>query len=392
MLNHIIEPNLHIFAFAFQIKKATEDLLRYRKNKPNANPMLMSEDENMFLLVTLWKIPPEGKEIRIPLPHGIRPDSKDICLFTKDDPNLTSEETEIFYKQLFQKKGITSITEIIPFTRLKRQFKTYKTMRRLVSSFDLFLADQRITRLLFSHLGKLFVRRKKVPLAVNLSHRNLSQHINRIVQGTTLTVTNQGSLNTTRVGHIGMPVDHLVENIVAAIDVLSEKLPEKWDSVKFLHLKTEKSLSIPIFPSFDSHLDSPQKSENQKQSKKVSFKPAQTAVRPESECGLDGYKLEPAKESKTEPYSSKDEILQVVPVQGISPQKCLEKVALFEEYTGENFSPETQAKTPGKKRKASIALDTAKQVNKSSTQLKTTPDVGKDKKSRTHPQESPEEK
>uniref|UniRef100_A0A7N4P5V4 Uncharacterized protein n=1 Tax=Sarcophilus harrisii TaxID=9305 RepID=A0A7N4P5V4_SARHA len=65
----------------------------------------------MFLLVTLWKIPPNGKEIRIPLPHGIRPDTKGVCLFTKDESNLTSEETENFYKQLLKNKGITSITE-----------------------------------------------------------------------------------------------------------------------------------------------------------------------------------------------------------------------------------------------------------------------------------------
>ncbi|XP_044537289.1 ribosomal L1 domain-containing protein 1-like [Gracilinanus agilis] len=369
------EPNL---VLKEQIKKATEALLSYTKKKQNDNTLLLNENENnVFLMVTLWKIPPKGKEIRIPLPHGIRPYSKDICLFTKDESNLTSEQTEHFYKQLLKKKGIISITEVIPYKRLKHEYKPYEAKRRLLSSFDLFLADQRIRRLLSSHIGKHFYRRKKVPLAVDLMTQNLLEHINKIVQGTTLTVTNHGCCNTTRVGHTGMPVDHLVENTVAAIKVLSEKLPMKWESVKILHLKTEKSLSLPIFSSFVSHLGTHQKSKNQNQGKKAASKPAQTAVRPDGEGNLEGHGLEATKDSKTEP-DSEDEIPQLVPIQATSPQKRPEKIILIKESTGESLSPETpQAKTPGKKRKASMALDTPKQFKKGSTELKKTPATGK---------------
>ncbi|XP_056662162.1 ribosomal L1 domain-containing protein 1-like isoform X2 [Monodelphis domestica] len=312
-----------------------------------------------------------------PLPHGIRSDSKDICLFTKDESNLTSEQTEHFYKQLLKKKGITSITEVIPYKRLKQEYKPYEAKRRLLNSFDLFLADQRIRRLLPSHIGKHFYRRKRVPLAVDLTTQNLLEHINKIVQGTTLTVTNHGCCNTTRVGHTGMPVDHLVENTVAAIKVLSEKLPMKWESVKILHLKTEKSLSLPIFSSFVSHLGTHKKTKKQNQGKKVTSKPDQNAVRPDGEGNLEGHGLEATKDGKTEP-DSEDEIPQLVPIQATSPQKCPEKIALIKESTGENLSPETpQAKTRGKKRKASMALETSKQIKKGSTQLKKTPTTGK---------------
>uniref|UniRef100_A0A5F8GJQ7 Ribosomal L1 domain-containing protein 1-like n=1 Tax=Monodelphis domestica TaxID=13616 RepID=A0A5F8GJQ7_MONDO len=368
------EPNLVSHE---QIKKATEALLSYTKKKQNDNTLLLNENENVFLMVTLWKIPPKGKEIKIPLPHGIRSDSKDICLFTKDESNLTSEQTEHFYKQLLKKKGITSITEVIPYKRLKQEYKPYEAKRRLLNSFDLFLADQRIRRLLPSHIGKHFYRRKRVPLAVDLTTQNLLEHINKIVQGTTLTVTNHGCCNTTRVGHTGMPVDHLVENTVAAIKVLSEKLPMKWESVKILHLKTEKSLSLPIFSSFVSHLGTHKKTKKQNQGKKVTSKPDQNAVRPDGEGNLEGHGLEATKDGKTEP-DSEDEIPQLVPIQATSPQKCPEKIALIKESTGENLSPETpQAKTRGKKRKASMALETSKQIKKGSTQLKKTPTTGK---------------
>ncbi|XP_072466187.1 LOW QUALITY PROTEIN: uncharacterized protein [Notamacropus eugenii] len=346
-----------------QIKKAVEALLAYMKNKQNANTLLLNENENMFLMVTLWKIPPNGKEIRIPLPHAIRPDTKEVCLFTKDESNLTSEQTENFYKQLLKKNGITSITEVIPYKKLKHEYKPYEAKRRLLSSFDLFLADERIRRLLPSHIGKHFYRRKKVPVSVDLTTKNLSKHINRIVQGTSLTVTNHGCCNTARVGHTGMLVDHLVENIVAAVGVLSEKLPEKWESVKILHLKTEKSLSLPVFSSFVSHLGT-QRSKKQKQNKKVARKPAPTAVKPESECALDGHDLEAEKMDRAEPDSD-DEIPQLVPVQTTSPQKRpkLQKAGLTKEPAEESLSAETpQAKAPGKKRKASMALGTPKET------------------------------
>ncbi|XP_051818880.1 ribosomal L1 domain-containing protein 1-like isoform X3 [Antechinus flavipes] len=367
----------------------------------------------VYLLASCWDFSPGLFYFYRPLPHGIRPDTKGVCLFTKDESNSTSEQTESFYKQLLKNKGITSITEVMPYTRLKRQYKTYKTMRRLVSAFDLFLADERITRILLTHLGKLFCRRKKVPIPVDLTTQDLSEHINRIVQGTTLTVTNHGSLNTARVGHTGMSVDHLVENIFAAVDVLSEKLPEvlcfgctnsyvlrgysldgilfciflylqKWESVKYLHLKTEKSLSLPIFSSCVSFLGSPQKSKEENQGNKIATNSLQVSVRPERECARDGHELEAEKESIAEP-DKEDKIPQLVPVQAAFSQKYpeLHKATLIKDSTEESINAETsQAKTPDEKRKASMALGTPEEINKNCTELNKTPDSGKHKKPR----------
>ncbi|XP_074136698.1 ribosomal L1 domain-containing protein 1-like [Sminthopsis crassicaudata] len=366
-----------------QIKKAIQSLLEYIKKEKKSNTLLLNENENVFLMVTLWKIPPNGKEIKIPLPHGIRPDIKDVCLFTKDESNLTSEQTENFYKQLLKKKGITSITEVIPYTRLKQEYKPYEAKRRLLSNFDLFLADERIRRLLPSHIGKQFYRRKRVPLSVDLTTQNLSEHINRIIQGTTLTVTNHGCCNTARVGHTGMSADHLVENVIAVVDVLSEKLPEKWESVKILHLKTEKSPSLPIFSSFVSYLDS-QESKKQKQSKKVAIKPAQTAVKLEN--ASKSHELEVEKEGKAD-SDSEEEIPQLVPVQE-APQKSPKKATQIKDSIGEDqdlCAEIPQVKTPGKKRKASNALEMPKQINKVSRNLKKTPASDKCKKPRIQP-------
>lgn len=47
-----------------------------------------------------------------PLPHGQRSDTEEICLFTRDEPNMTSEQTQRFYKKLLQERGVKGISEV----------------------------------------------------------------------------------------------------------------------------------------------------------------------------------------------------------------------------------------------------------------------------------------
>ncbi|MBZ3869573.1 Ribosomal L1 domain-containing protein 1 [Sciurus carolinensis] len=200
-------------------------------------------------MVVLWKIPEKELRIRLSLPHGIRSDLSDVCLFTKDECKST-EETERFYRKLLNKHGIKTISRIIPLRALKTVYKAYEAKLRLLGSFDFFLADDRIRRLLPSHIGSHFYRRKKVPVPVNLLAKNLSKVIDSCVGGTVLNISKSGSCSTIRIGHAGMQIQHIFENIIAVTKSLSEKLPEKWDSVKLLFVKTEKSVSLPIFSSF----------------------------------------------------------------------------------------------------------------------------------------------
>ncbi|XP_025272270.1 ribosomal L1 domain-containing protein 1 [Canis lupus dingo] len=238
-----------------QIRKAVEALLAHSRSRKNANGLLLNENENFFLMVILWKIPSKELRVRLALPHGIRSDLTDICLLTKDEPNLTPENTERFYKKLLNKHGIKTISQIIPLRTLKKEYKAYEAKLRLLGSFDFFLTDARIRRLLPSHLGRHFYHRKKVPVPVNLLAKNLSREINECIGGTVLNISKSGSCSTIRVGHTGMEVEHIVDNIIAVAKRLSQKLPEKWESVKLLYVKTERSASLPIFSSFVSCQD-----------------------------------------------------------------------------------------------------------------------------------------
>ncbi|XP_064415089.1 ribosomal L1 domain-containing protein 1 [Latimeria chalumnae] len=238
-----------------QVKKAVQALFAYVKSKGNVDNLVLNENEKVSMMVTVWNIPKEEKTIKISLPHGIRPETSEVCLFTKDEPNMTAEQTEKFYKKLLSQHGITNITQIIPYKALKSEYKPFEAKRRLLSSFDLFLSDDRIRRLLPSHIGTHFYRTKRVPFSVNLRAKNLAQQLNRIIQGTSLVVNKKGGCYTTRIGHTGMKVDDVVENVMAAFSVIAEKIPKKWRNLKIIHLKSETSVALPIYNSCIANLD-----------------------------------------------------------------------------------------------------------------------------------------
>lgn len=46
------------------------------------------------------------------LPHGLRTESGDVCLFTRDEPRMTSEQTVRFYKKLLTERGVKNTIEV----------------------------------------------------------------------------------------------------------------------------------------------------------------------------------------------------------------------------------------------------------------------------------------
>ncbi|XP_003928791.3 ribosomal L1 domain-containing protein 1 [Saimiri boliviensis] len=383
-----------------QVRKALDALLTHCKSRKNNYGLLLNENENLFLMVVLWKIPSKELRVRLPLPHGIRSDLEDICLFTKDEPNSTPEKTEQFYRKLLNKHGIKTISQIIPFQTLKKEYKPFEAKLRLLSTFDFFLTDARIRRLLPSLIGRHFYQRKKVPVSVNLLSKNLSREINDCIGGTVLNISKSGSCSAIRVGHVGMQIEHIIENIVAVTKGLSEKLPEKWESVKLLFVKTEKSAALPIFSSFVSNWDEATKKsmlnkkkkearkkrrernhEKQKERTKIRKK-KQQASKPASVLSKDAVAPESVDTTEKKPESKKeqtpehgkkrrrkgkaqvqvandseDEIPQLVPI-GKTPAK--KNVEIQKHATGKKSPTKSPIpSTPrGKKRKALPASET----------------------------------
>ncbi|XP_067912347.1 ribosomal L1 domain-containing protein 1 [Heterodontus francisci] len=319
-----------------QVAKAVKALQAYVKKSRNDTKVFLNEDENIMLNVTVWKIPEQEKTIKITLPHGIRLETMEVCLFTKDEPNMTADQTERFYKKLLSKHGIEKITQIIPYKVLKTEYKPYEAKRRLLSRFDLFLADDRIRRLLPSHLGKHFYNSKKAPLSVKLSSKNLAKDLNKRIQGTILPVNKKGSCYASRVAHTGMKLQEAVENVTAAVSVIAEKLPKQWENVKILHLKTPTSVALPIYTSGMQNLQELQKKHPKapkKQQKANKRRKATNVVNSEtptevpSSAEVTSVLVEAVEEkSKQKPsiakkHSAEEEIPQLVPIEEQKPTK-----------------------------------------------------------------------
>ncbi|KAG5262503.1 hypothetical protein AALO_G00275830 [Alosa alosa] len=239
-----------------QVKKAVLALQAFLKSKSTSESLLLNESQHISLMLTLWKIPRKEQTIRIPLPHGIRTENGEVCLFTRDEPNMTTDQTERFYKKLLTERGVKNVTEVMPFKVLKTEYKAFEAKRRLLGNYDLFLSDARIRRLLPSHVGKHFYESKKAPLSVDLQAKNLGQVMDRLIQGTTITVGKKGPCCMTRVAHSGMTTDEIVENVSAAIDTITSKLDmvEKGKMIKIIHLKSQTSVALPIYTSDLTHL------------------------------------------------------------------------------------------------------------------------------------------
>ncbi|KAM4023719.1 ribosomal L1 domain-containing protein 1 isoform 2-T2 [Anomaloglossus baeobatrachus] len=281
---------------------------------------------------------------------------------------MSVEQTEKFYKKLLSQHGVKQITEVIPLKKMKKEYKPYEAKRRLLGSYDLFLADSRIRRLLPSHIGKHFYKEKREPLSVNLKHKYLANELNRFIQGTQLHITNRGCCYSIRVGHTGMKVDDIAENILAVSQVVAEKLPMKWKNVKLLHLKTQSSVALPIYnSSFDSLnslglLKTPQA---KKKKKKQADKKTKTTNKLEDEKA----KATTSKKQK-EADSGEEEIPILVPIpEPISAKKSKKKKSNIPKVSiavkasqgsTENIQVSSTKKPTPKKRK----INDSEEVNK----------------------------
>ncbi|KAI5623194.1 ribosomal L1 domain-containing protein 1, partial [Silurus asotus] len=314
---------------SFQVKKAVQALQAYLKSTSNQK-QLLNETEQICLLVTFWKIPKKDQTIRIPLPHALRNESVEVCLFTRDEPNMTADQTERFYKKLLTQIGVKYMPQVIPFKVLKTEYKPFEAKRKLLSNFDIFLSDARIRRRLPSHIGKHFYLRKKAPLSVDLTNKHLAKVLDRLIQGTTLTVGNKGSCCLVRVAHSGMTTDEIVENIDATVGTISKKLFMKGKSIKIIHLKSHTSISLPIYTSDLSHLKvleeelkkaslakASRKQQKGKKKSGLKEKAAKEAVA-EKDVKLDGG------DDGGENVKEEEEIPQLVPIESPSKKPKLE--------------------------------------------------------------------
>ncbi|KDO60932.1 hypothetical protein CISIN_1g014066mg [Citrus sinensis] len=225
------------------VERAVKALLKWLKsNSQTQKPQLLEQDDFVYLILTLKKIPQVSRTnaFKIPLPHSLLGNDSDnppeICLIMDDRPksNLTKDAV---MKKI--KNDNLPITKVIKITKLKTDYRPFEAKRKLCDSYDIFLADKRVVPLLPKLLGKHFFKKKKIPVPVDLKHQNWKEQIEKVC-GSALLYLRTGTCSVLKVGKVSMGAEDIAENVIAAINGLLESLAlPVYQAVPDLKLKIE---------------------------------------------------------------------------------------------------------------------------------------------------------
>ncbi|CAE6076687.1 unnamed protein product [Arabidopsis arenosa] len=235
----------------YTVGNALKGLTNWRSDKSKTEkPQLLEQDELVYLIASLKKIPQTSRTnaYRIPLPHPlINPaeDSPELCLIIDDRPKSGLTKADVMKKI---KSENIPITKVIKLSKLKSDYKAFEAKRKLCDSYDMFFADRRIIPLLPRVIGKKFFTSKKIPVAIDLKHKNWKQQIEKAC-GSAMFFIRTGTCSVIKVGKLSMELDEITENVMATLNGVVELLPNKWKYVRSLHLKLSESLALPIYQS-----------------------------------------------------------------------------------------------------------------------------------------------
>ncbi|KAF6156156.1 hypothetical protein GIB67_024126 [Kingdonia uniflora] len=226
--------------------RAIDSLLKWVKSK-SQNPQLLEPDDFIYLILTLKKIPSNGRTnpYKIPLPNPLHPFNsvEERCLIIDDRSKVTMTSADA--KKKIEADGIP-ISKVIKLSKLKSDYRPFEAKRKLCSSYDMFFADNRVIPLLPRLLGKEFFKKKKIPVPINLTHKNWKEQIENVC-GSALLYLRTGTCSVIRVGRVSMSRDELVANVGVAIDGIAEIVPKKWLGIRSFHLKSTESVALPLY-------------------------------------------------------------------------------------------------------------------------------------------------
>ncbi|KAM6542129.1 hypothetical protein CsatB_006576 [Cannabis sativa] len=228
------------------VEKAVKALLKWKISKSDTQkPQLLDEDEFVYLVLTLKKIPAKERvnAYKVPLAHSLYSESAELCLIIDDSSKSGLTKDDAMKK--IKAEGIP-VSKVIKLSKLKTDYKAFESKRKLCDSYDMFLADKRVVTLLPRLLGKQFFKKKKIPVPVDLKHKNWKEQIEKACSSALLFLRT-GTCCVVRVAKSSMSSDDIVENVVAAINGIVEFVPRKWGNVRSFHLKLLESVALPVY-------------------------------------------------------------------------------------------------------------------------------------------------
>ena len=231
---------------AAQVRKAVAALVKHHKvelGKKGTKDLLGGDDAVVQVVLAFAKVPraPVKKPFRLTVPHPVASlDESEVCLFVKDPASEA--------KTLLEAQGI-KVSQVLSVSKLKSHYSTYELRRKLLASYDGFLADKRVLDMLGRLLGKGFFAAKRQPLPVSLTVKGkgaLRKEMETALQSALL-YYGQGPCSVVRAGHTGQTADELVANVSAVVSGAAGAVPGGWSNIRSINIKLPQSVSLPVF-------------------------------------------------------------------------------------------------------------------------------------------------
>jgi hypothetical protein len=190
------------------------------------------------------------------IPHSLYDPSTtpgaEICLFTKDPPQPADYDASLGVplpnpvKERLQQTPVEGVTKVLPLGKLRKNYAQFAERRRLLSSYALFLADERVLPLLPALLGSKFFEKKRQPVGVNLAQHDIARELKRARDSTYMYLSTGASVSV-RISRSTFSRQQSFENIQAALAQIAAHVPLHWKGVQSIHVKTNDSIALPIY-------------------------------------------------------------------------------------------------------------------------------------------------
>ncbi|CAD6268770.1 unnamed protein product [Miscanthus lutarioriparius] len=226
------------------VASAVASLTKWMKKRAaEARPNLLADerDDLVVLQLSLRRVP-ASRSTRprlLPLPHPVV--GHDVCVISDDRPKSGSPSAS----DLLHASKLP-VSEVIPLSTLRTDYRPYESRRRLAASHALFVADRAILPLLPRVLGKAFYSTNKAPIGVDFTRVGWPEQVRKVL-GSAFLYLRSGTCSGIKVGRLDMEEEEIVDNVMAAVEAAVEKVPKKWANVRALHLKAVDSVALPIY-------------------------------------------------------------------------------------------------------------------------------------------------
>ncbi|EEY67326.1 uncharacterized protein PITG_04334 [Phytophthora infestans T30-4] len=226
-----------------QVRRAVLALRTFaaKKNEERSKAPLVEDVDYVSCILTRKLVPAKAslKPIPITLPHALYDESAEICLFVKDEDKKR-------IKEALAKDPVQGLTKVLTVKKLRKNFSRFEDKRALAAAYDMFLADDRVLPYLKGPLGNKFFVKKKQPVSVRVSRKDVANSVRLAARRTAFHVS-AGVCCNVKVARLDMTPEQIVDNVMVAMNNCASLVPKGWNGVQSISLKLADSVALPVY-------------------------------------------------------------------------------------------------------------------------------------------------